>query len=64
MAASILVVAATIRWTADFERSNTAVSSRRVRLVRNAVHVIRIRRCREQDHGRRRFGSAALHASR
>lgn len=56
-AASRDVVVETIRWTADFEIAKLAASSRTVRLVRSAAHVIRMRCASEHDHGRPRRGS-------
>ena len=53
-AASRGVIMETIRCAADFEIAKLAASSRNVRLVRSAAHVIKIRRASEHDHGRPR----------
>jgi hypothetical protein len=46
------VIVETIRCAADFEIAKLAASSRTVRLVRSAAHVIKMRCASEHDHGR------------
>jgi hypothetical protein len=53
-AASRGVIVETIRWAADFEIAKVTASSRNVRLVRSAAHVIKMRCASEHDHGRPR----------
>lgn len=50
------VIVEMIRCAADLEIAKLAASSRIVRLVRNAVHAIKMRCAREQDHGWPRRG--------
>ena len=51
-AASRGVIVEMIRCAADLEIAKLAASSRTVRLVRSAAHVIKMRCASEHDHGR------------